>query len=129
MAAPTPVQRTLVDSKDHIVRTVTIPLAGDADVAATVLADISTFTTGVTPTSVIIERVTWSLDGFSVRIFEDATTDVHLVTLAAGTGDLRLPEPTTTTGASGSVGDICFTTVGVGTTDSGFFTVVFRKVA
>ena len=127
MAAPTPVIRTLVDSYNDIIVKVSIPSGGDADIAATAIIDISTFTTGRTVTSCSIRRITWSLDGFAVNLFEDADTDVRMCTMATGTGDLKLATGISTTGATGSVGDIVFTTTGVGTADTGFFIVHATK--
>ncbi len=130
MAAPTPVIRTLVDDYDNVIVKVSIPSGGDADVAATAIVDISTFTSGRTVTVTSLHRVIWSLDGLAVNIFEDANTDVRLVTLAAGTGDLTIPtDNLVPTGATGSVGDYVFTTTGVASADTGFFIVHLKKIS
>lgn len=123
MAAPTPVLTTLVDSYDDIMVKCIIPTGGDADISASTLIDISTFTTGRTVTSCKIKKIHSSLVGFSIKILEDADTDVHLLSIAEYINESDLGYPIPMTGATGSTGDIKFTTVGIGTADHGHFII------
>ena len=87
---------------------------GESDV---VKVDVSALTgpNGIAPTSVVIEAVEYSIQGFSsVRIEFDATTDDKALTLGPGFGSLDfsyaggIKNPKST----GTVGDILFTTAG-----------------
>jgi hypothetical protein len=137
MAAPTPVQRTLSDSKERSVRLITIPPGGDADVGDTVVVDTSALTEGATGTTHAIERVRWSLHGFAVRLLFDATSDVHVLTLT-GTGDMDFrdisPYGLTNNAGAGITGDIIMVTQGIDAADddnddnAGFFIIETRKI-
>lgn len=87
---------------------------GESDV---VKVDVSTLTgpDGSAPTSVTIEEVTWSIQGFtSVRLEFDATTDDEAMVLGAGNGYASfvnmggLKDPKST----GTTGDLLLTTAG-----------------
>lgn len=85
---------------------------------------------GAEPTKLSLLRAVWSINGFSVRLSWDHTTDDELLTLA-GNGILDLesiggiPDPAST----GGTGDVLLSTVG---TTAGFaydLTLWFRKIA
>lgn len=123
MAAPTPVLQTLVDDYDNIIVKCTIPTGGDAEITAATLIDISTFTGGRTVTSCKIKQIHAALVGFSVKILEDADTDVHLLSISEYINESDPLPLVPMTGATGSTGDIKFTTIGVGTSDHGHFII------
>lgn len=87
---------------------------GESDV---VKVDVSTLVgpNGSAPTTAVIERVEYNIQGFtSVRIEFDATTDSKAITLGTGMGVLDwtfgggIIDPK----ASGYTGDVLFTTAG-----------------
>lgn len=128
MAAPTPVIRTLYDTYDDIIVKVTIPTGGNADITATTCIDISTMTGGRTVSECEIHCTHGQLSGFSVILWEDADTDVHLLSMAdfIQQGGRTFPIPMTH--ATGWTGDIKFTTVGLSSTSShGSFIVCAKK--
>jgi len=130
MAAPTPAQSTLSENDRYVVRKVVIPVGGDADVTATKVLDISTFTSGATGTDFIIHEVIFSLDGFSVTLHGDATADVALLTLA-GTGHFTFDGlgALVNNAGSGKTGDMNLTTSGLGAaTETGFIIFKIKKV-
>lgn len=137
MAAPTPVQRTLNDTKYHTRRLITIPPGGDVDVTATVVVDTSALTGGgVTATSHTISKIIYGLNGFSVNLHFDADTDVHAVTIPPGSGviDLSVFGGVSNNAGTGITGDIMMTTNGVEAADdadddnTGFFIIETVKV-
>lgn len=79
----------------------------------------------IAPTSVSIDRVWYNVSGMAVTVLEDATTDVTLLVLQ-GDGDLDFREigGVKMTGASGTTGDIRFTTTGHTLADS--YTIVME---
>lgn len=87
---------------------------GESDV---VKVDVSALTgpDGSAPTYIVIEEITWSIQGFtSVRLEFDATTDDEAVVLGAGNGYMNfvnaggLKDPKST----GTTGDLLLTTAG-----------------
>ncbi len=126
MVAPTPVIRTLIDSYEDIIVEVTIPLGGDADITATTIVDISAFTTGRTSTEAVIIDVHASLIGLSIMLWEDASADVHLLSVSNDHGEAY--PAIGMTGAAGTTGDVKFTTVGVSATSHGSFILHMKKI-
>lgn len=84
------------------------------------------------PTSIEITRIQYSLRGMSVNILEDATSDVVLLPLgssgnaSSGTIDFN-GYPLKVTGATGSTGDILFSTVNANNSDSYTIIIDFKK--
>jgi hypothetical protein len=128
MAAPTPVLSTILESRDYIIVKCTIPTGGDADISASRVITLSAFTTSRAATAWKIKRVECCLVGFSVILLQDATTDVHLLSLndRMDISFDKIPFPMAS--AAGTTGNINFTTVGIGTTDHGHFILHLLKV-
>ncbi len=123
MVAPTPVLTTLVDDYNNIIVKVVIPTGGDADITATTVIDISTFTTGRTVTECSIHKIHSGLMGFSAILWEDADTDVQLMSIPDYVSESDSGPSVPMTGATGTTGDIKFTTIGIGTNDHGHFII------
>lgn len=69
-----------------------------------------------------IERIVWSLTGFSATLDWDATTNVKALECVEGSDgyDFTLVGgPLINTAGTGKTGDLLFTTVGLGSGDSG----------
>lgn len=137
MAAPTPVQRTLSDGPSKTVRLITIPAGGDADVAETICIDTSALTGGnVTATTHTINKIIYGLNGFSITLSFDATSDVHAITIPPGGGTLDFSDMggISNNAGSGITGDITFITNGIAAADDddddniGFFVIETLKV-
>lgn len=130
MSAPTPVYQTISDERTRVIRKITIPSGGDAEISANLALDISTFTTSLTATSCKIMRLWWSLDGFAASLLWDASSDVTAVVLTgSGYHDYTDLGGLTNNAGSGITGDILLSTLGVGTADSGYIVLDCAKVA
>lgn len=128
MVAPTPVITTLVDSYNDIIIKITIPTGGDADLSASKVLDISTYTTGRTSTQGILKKIHSSLVGFSAILLEDANTDSHLISIPEYVFEsddhpwIPMARPT------GATGDLNLTTIGIGAADHGTIIIHLLKV-
>ncbi len=128
MVAPIPVTTTLLDSMDFVIIRVTIPTGGDADLAATRILNLATYTTDKVPSRLKICGVQARLAGFTAVLLQDATTDVHLLSLTDGMDECYEDCPIGMTGAAGTTGDLLLTTVGIGTTDHGHIILRCKKI-
>lgn len=113
-------------------RTITLTSISDGTGETEVVkVDVSALTgpDGSAPTSVVIEEVSWDIQGYtSVRLLWDATTDDVALVLGPGTGymsfkdvgGLRDPK------SSGTTGDLLLTTNGHSLGDTYTITLVVR---
>lgn len=126
--AGTVTNQTLLEGSKHLVVKSTI--AGDADLSAALLIDISTFTGGKTASTCKLLKMEATLSGFSAKVYWDATTDV----LIAGIPDAQsvVFDYTPVGGlknnaGTGITGDIVITTTGLVAGDSGTITLYLVK--
>lgn len=101
---------------------------GSGQETATSLIDVSAI--GGAPSSVVIEKVYWSLQGFSTTLLWDATTDTVAIECGEGEGGIDFSDiggPLRNTAGTGKTGDLQFTTVGLGATGKGYIRVQARK--
>lgn len=117
---------TLDGERNHILQ---IHIVGDGtgDESATQLVDISGLSGA--PTKVRIDKVFWSLTGFSATLLWDADTDVATLELSEGSDgiDFRDLGGIQDTGGANRTGDIMITTTGLGNGDSGTIILQLRK--
>lgn len=104
----------------------------DAAETNVVKVDKSTLTgpDGTEPTMLAIEKVQWSIGGYtSVKISFDHTTDINALVLAPGQGEMDFSAfgGLQATG-SGGAGDILFTTAGTTATNNYQITLLLRKI-
>lgn len=125
MVAPTIETTTLVDDPKTVAVSVVIPTGGDADVSATAIIDVSALTPAATQLK--INKVQYSLEGFTALLAFDATTDSKAMLLAgsgcidlSNIGSPGLDDPQ----ASGYTGDLMLSTNGLGATNEGGMVVV-----
>jgi hypothetical protein len=113
-------------------RTVTLTNISDGTgESAVVKVDVSALTgpDGSAPTEVVIEEISWDIQGFtSIRLLWDADTDDVAVVLGPGTGYMSwkdvggLKDPQST----GATGDLVLTTNGHSLGDTYTITMVLR---
>lgn len=89
---------------------------------------------GVAPTSLVVEEIQWSIQGFtSVRLYWDHTSDSTIAMLGTGNGYVSfkdfsgLVDPTSN--ASASDGDVLLTTAGAVSGATYTVTLVLRQKA
>ena len=90
--------------------------------------------TGAIPTSLVVEEIQWSIQGFSsVKLYWDHSSDSTIAILAAGNGYVSFKDFTglvdPTSNASASDGDILLTTAGAVSGATYTITIVFRLKA
>ncbi len=127
MAAPIPVTTTLYDSHDFVVVKITIPTGGDVDLTAARVLNLSNYTTDRAPTRLSISKVLARLSGFTAILLQDATTDVHMLSITDGMNEDYADFPILMTGAAGTTGDLLLATSGISTTDHGHIILVCKK--
>lgn len=97
--------------------------------SAVVKVDKSTLVgqNGLEPSKLVVEKIQFSTDGMSVRLFWDHTTDDEICTLAGhGTRDWTSVGGLIDPASTGGTGDILFTTVGHTSGDSYDITLHLR---
>jgi len=113
--------------RNHIVE-MRITGDGSGQETGTSLIDVSAIVGA--PSSVVIEKIYWSLNGFSVTLLWDATADTVAVECPSGEGGIDFSSiggPLRNTAGAGKTGDLQFTTVGLGATGKGYIRVQCRK--
>ncbi len=133
MAAPILVVTTIYDSRDFIVIKVVIPTGGNLDVVASRILNLTTFTTDRTPTSLKIVGVAARLANCTAILYQDATVDVHLLSITDGMNASCEDFPIPLTAAAGTTGDLLLSThgiglLGVGAVAHGHITIRCRKI-
>jgi len=130
MAAPTLELQTLQQDANQVVVKIDIPTGGDADVSAVLVCDISGYTVGATPSSVVIEEVISSLSGFNALLLWDADADTKAMYLAEGSANLNFKSigGITSDAGAGATGDIRLSTSGIGATDAGTIILKLKKI-
>ena len=116
--------QTLIDERFRTIMVFTNTSDGTGE-SAIPKVDVSALNGG--PVKVHIEKVFYSCFGMAVKILEDASTDVTLLSLQ-GDGTLDFGDkPLQITGATGSTGDLLFTTVGHTANDTYTIVLWLRK--
>lgn len=113
--------------RNHIVE-MRITGDGSGQETGTSLIDVSAIAGA--PSEVVIEKIYWSLNGFSVTLLWDATADTVAVECADGEGGIDFTDiggPLRNTAGAGKTGDLLFTTVGLVATGKGYIRVQCRK--
>lgn len=121
--------KTLTDTPKRLVVQFTNLSDGTGESAVTKV-DKSTFTglDGTEPSSLVVERITGTIDGMEVRIYCDHTTDITIAQLAGGQVDLDYRDQGgLQTSGAGDTGDILFTTTGHSAGDSYNLVLHMRK--
>lgn len=114
--------QTLFDGQSAAVMKFTNVSDGTGE-SAVLKVDVSALTansTGKTCTGVTIKRIHAALNGMSVNVLWDATTDVPAIILAPGLYTLDL-DPTAhlwNNAGDGKTGDVMFTTIGASSGDT-----------
>ena len=101
---------------------------GSGEETATSLIDVSAI--GGAPTSVVVEKIYWNLNGFSTTLLWDATTDTVAFECSDGEGGIDFTDiggALRNTSGSGKTGDVLFTTAGLGSGEKGYIRVQARK--
>ena len=119
--------QTINDGERNLVVKVHIDGDGSGEETATLLIDMSAYNNS--PTSLRLDRVQAALTGFSVELLWDATTDVH----ATNIPDFDVSQDFGHIGGlnnnagTGVTGDVNFSTVGLGSGDTGTMMLYFTK--
>jgi len=117
--AITATSQTLTDGSKTAVMKFTAEMGATEDEAAVVKVDVSELSGA--PTSVKIQRIWYSTDGISVKLYFDATADVLAQIIPnsdIGYMDFRSIGGIQNNAGAGVTGDIAFTTIGGGAGDS-----------
>jgi hypothetical protein len=117
-----------LDGSRKYVLEVEITGDGSGDETGASLIDVS----GLSPAAdaMAIEKVYFSLDGFSARLLWDADTDVEAYVMPEGEGgiDFRVVgSPLQNTAGTGKTGDVLLATTGLGSTGHGFIRIEAYK--
>lgn len=103
------------------------------EAADLILVDKSTFTgiNGLEPGRLVIEKIEWNLNGFSVLLEFDHTTDDKIATIS-GNGEIDFTDNGQFQGyidpaSAGATGDILATTLTTDLGDEGFIVLYLRK--
>ena len=126
---PNTITKTILNDgpRNHIVE-MRITGDGSGEESATSLIDVSAITGA--PSSVVIEKIYWSLNGFSVTLLWNATTDTVAVECADGEGGIDFSSvggPLRNTAGAGKTGDLLFSTSGLVANEKGYIRVQCRK--
>lgn len=115
--------RTLLDNDQIVVMKFTNLSDGTGE-SAVVKVDVSALSPA--PKTVDIEKIWYDINGMSVGIIEDATTDVKVLDLAGGSGYLDFNDfgRISNSKAAGFTGDLLFTTTGHTSGDS--YTIILK---
>lgn len=98
------------------------------DASAATLVDVSAL--DATIAELRLDKAQWSLTGFSAKLLWDATTDVDLLELAEGEGEVDFTSigGLTDDSGTGTTGDVNITTTGyTAAGDGGTIILHFRK--
>ena len=98
------------------------------DASAATLVDVSAL--DATISELRLDKAQWSLTGFSAKLLWDADTDVDLLELAAGEGEVDFTSigGLTDDSGTGTTGDVNITTTGyTASGDGGTIILHFRK--
>jgi len=130
MAAPTLSITKLSENDRYVILRANIGEGGTVDASNLVLATASDYTTILTAYSLSINRVWYSLDGFSVNLKFEADTPVKAITLTGnGSYDLAEIDGIKNPGTAGSTGNILLDTIGIADTGNpGSIIIEMRKV-
>lgn len=83
---------------------------------------------GAEPSKLVVESIDWMVDGMTVELFFDRTSDVKIATLVgSGYTDYMCPGPGLQDTGTGGTGDIILTTTGASAGDSYKILLVLRK--
>ena len=118
----------IIDGERNVVTKTTILGDGSGEETATQLLDVSTFSGA--PGTVKIIRIQAYLTGFSASLLWDATTDVTIIELPADDDinqDFKVFGGLINNSGTGKTGDIMFTTVGLGSADTGTIVIEMQK--
>lgn len=120
-------KQTLQNGPRNVVVKATISGDGSGEESATKLIDMSDYTS--TATYLKIKKVDANLRGFDMTLAWDASTDVDIMSLDDGDSvhDFTEIGGLPNTEASGFTGDIMFTTVGLGSGDTGSIVFWLQK--
>ncbi len=99
------------------------------DVTADTLVDISSLDTNIGVGGYRLEKATWSLTGMSCKLAWEGASDVDLIQLSAGDGEVDFSEAGgVVNNASIPTGNVVYTTTGYGTAgDGGSMVLEFKK--
>ena len=125
--ANTITKQTLIDGDRNLVVHIHIDGDGSGEETDTVLIDASTYAPAFTNSKLI--RVEATLNGFTIDLNWDATTNIPLISIPDYDFNVdfsRYGGITNNTGV-GKTGDVVFTTTGLGATDHGFMILEFKK--
>jgi hypothetical protein len=130
--ADTVANRTLQNTARRLVVRSQFTIDG-TEAADLILVDKSTFTgpNGLEPTKLVIEKIEWDLNGFSVLVEFDHTSDDAVMTLS-GVGEIDFTQGGKYQGfidpaSAGTTGDIVATTLTTDAGDEGFIVLFLRK--
>lgn len=101
---------------------------GSGEESATTLIDMDNLSGG--PDTVVIEKIYYSLTGFSLDLLWDASADTAAFQCPEGEGGIDfnvIGGPLRNTAGSGKTGDLNFTTVGLGNGDDGYIRLQCKK--
>lgn len=103
--------QTLNDGPRNLVIKVNISADGSGEESSTSLVDVSSFSVS----EVRLDRIRGELDGFTVTLEWDATSNVDIFTLSDGETDLKFEDigGIPNNSGSGKTGDIDFSTNGL----------------
>lgn len=113
--------------KNHIVE---VRIIGDGSGEETAASLIDVSATSEAPTGVVLEKIYWSLTGFSATLKWDATTDTVAFECVEGTGGIDMSViggPIRNTAGDGKTGDLLLATTGLGNGDNGYIRIHAKK--
>jgi hypothetical protein len=130
MAAPILSITKLSENDRYVILRANIGEGATVDASNLVLATASDYTTILTAYSLSINRVWYSLDGFSVNLkFEADTPDKAITLTGNGSYDLAEIDGIKNPGTAGSTGNILLDTIGIADTGNpGSIIIEMRKV-
>lgn len=101
---------------------------GSGEETTTSLIDVSGLDGA--PSSVVIDKIYYSLTGFSIDLLWDATENTAAFQCIEGEGGIEFDKiggPLRNDAGAGKTGDLLFTTVGLGSGDDGYIRLQCRK--
>lgn len=122
-------KQTLVDGPRNLVVQVWIAGDGSGEETNTLLIDSSTFSGMKAGSTVRVDRLKSGLDGFAASLSWDATTQAPFLEIPQNYAEQtwRADGGLVNNAGSGITGDIKFSTIGLGATDRGSFTLWMIK--
>ena len=122
-------KQTIQDGERNLVLKIHIDGDGSGEETSTLLIDVSSY--AGSPTELVLKEIKAGLTGFSLELLWDATTDVHLFNVpdfdVDQSFDTSMFSGIPNNAGTGKTGDINFTTVGLGATDTGHIWMWFIK--